>query len=367
MNETGTNSEEPKLRNRIKEDFKAGGFFKTLKRDFKELKEFYITEEKHKKLSQMPWIKYVFYFWGWIMKSMILKLTPLRRIILIIGFVLLFLPQNYSVSNKKIQVTIETGYLGCAFIVFVLMLELKDKLLAHDELEAGRKIQNALMPEENPAFSGWSLMLFSRSANEVSGDLVDFIKIEPDKAGLLISDVAGKGLKAALLTTKLQATVRAFVSDLESDKLVSKVNDIFYRDSLRSIFASLVYAEISENSGKLKYVNAGHLPPFIVKGNDIRESEKGDAAIGLMKGLQFNEKEIELESGEYFFAYSDGLTEARNESGFFYGTERLKNLLHGMQKYSAREIGNYIIEDVNKFIGDNNANDDLSILIIKRN
>lgn len=366
MNENNKYSDEPKLRNTIKEDFKAGGFFRTLKRDFKELKEFYISEEKHRRLSEMNRVKYIFVFWWWILKSMILKLTPLRRIILIIGFILLLLPQDLSTNNKKVTISLETGYLGCICIVFVLMLELKDKLLAHDELEAGRKIQNALMPEENPPFSGWSLMLFTRSANEVSGDLVDFISIEPNKAGMLLSDVAGKGLKAALLTTKLQATVRSFVSDLALSKLVSKVNEIFYRDSLKNIFASLIYLEIEENSGTLKYANAGHLPPLLVNDSGIKELEKGDMALGLMKGVDYTEKVLELKSGDFFFAYSDGLTEARNESGFFYGSERMLNNLKDLRKYSSREIGKAILEDVDKFIGDNNTSDDLSLLIVKR-
>jgi sigma-B regulation protein RsbU (phosphoserine phosphatase) len=366
VNENKKHTEEPKLRNTIKEDFKAGGFFRTFKRDFKELKEFYISEEKHRRLNEMNWVKYIFVFWWWVIKSMILKLTPLRRIILIAGFVFLLLPQNYSTSNENVTLTLETGYFGCVCIVFVLMLELKDKLLAHDELEAGRKIQSALMPEENPPFSGWSLMLFTRSANEVSGDLVDFIRIEPNRAGMLLSDVAGKGLKAALLTTKLQATVRSFVSDLELSKLVSKVNDIFYRDSLRNIFASLVYLEIEENSGILKFVNAGHLPPLLVDENGVKELEKGDMALGLMKGVEYKEKVLDLKSGDFFLAYSDGLTEARNERGFFYGSERLINNLRSIRNYSAREIGQLIIDDVDKFIGENNYSDDLSIMIIRK-
>lgn len=369
MNNSGTNNtdREPGLSNTIKEDLKSGSLFKSFRRDFKDLKEYYISEEKHKRLKQMNWIKYIFVFWWWVLKSMILKLTPLRRILLIAGFICLLMPENISTTSRDVKVTLETGYFGAMLIVFVLMLELKDKLLAHDELEAGRKIQNALMPEENPEFSGWSVMLFTRSANEVSGDLVDYIKIEPNKGGFLISDVAGKGLKAALLTTKLQATVRAFVSDLSSGNLVSKVNDIFYRDSLRNIFASLLYVEIKENSDVLKYVNAGHLPPIYIGRNGVKELPRGDAALGLMKGVKYNENEIELKSGECFFAYSDGVTEARNESGFFYGSERLFNLLSQLNNKSSRETGEAIISDIDKFAGDARPNDDISLLILKRN
>jgi len=357
-------NEEPKLRNTIKEDFKKGGFFKTLRRDFKELKEYYISEEKHKRLSHMNWFKRIFMFSWWLLKSMMLKLTPLRRIILIIGILFLIIRVNASSSNH--DASSNSYMLGVILILFVLMLELKDKLLAHDELEAGRKIQSALMPEEEPEFNGWSIMLFTRSANEVSGDLVDFIKIEPNKAGLLIADVAGKGLKAALLTSKLQSTVRAYVSDFESGKLVSKVNDIFYRDSLRNIFASLIYIEITENSGHLNFVNAGHLPPLIVGESGVKEMQKGDAALGLMKGISYKENLLELKSGEFFIAYSDGITESRNESGFFYGDERLRHKLPYLKNYSAKQIGQEIMADLDKFAGENLTNDDISLLIAKR-
>ncbi|MCX6165756.1 MAG: PP2C family protein-serine/threonine phosphatase [Ignavibacteriae bacterium] len=301
MSDTNSNSknEEPKLRSTLKNDLKKGDFFKTLSRDFKDLKEYYISEEKHKRLSRMSGIKRIFMFSWWLLKSMILKLTPLRRIILVIG--ILFLIFIFNVSSNGDGASSSSYMLGVILILFVLMLELKDKLLAHDELEAGRKIQNALMPEESPQFSGWSLMLFTRSANEVSGDLVDFIKIEPGKAGLLIADVAGKGLKAALLTSKLQATVRSFVEDYQIENLVSKVNDIFYRDSLRNIFASLLYMEISENSGQLKYVNAGHLPPLYNGADGLKEMSKGDAALGLMKGVNYHESILELKSGEFSY------------------------------------------------------------------
>lgn len=367
MSDTNSNtkSEEPKLRSTLKDDFNKGSFFKSLRRDFKDLTEYYISEEKHRRLSRMGWIKRFFMFNWWLLKSMILKLTPFRRIILIIA--VLFILIKIDVNSSGNGASANSYILGVILILFVLMLELKDKLLAHDELEAGRKIQNALMPEEAPQFEGWSLMLHTRSANEVSGDMVDFIRIEPNRAGLLIADVAGKGLKAALLTMKLQSTVRAFVGDLEIKNLVSKVNDIFFRDSLRNIFATLLYMEITANTGQLKYVNAGHLPPLYMTSAGIKELKKGDAALGLMQCVNYNQQILELNSGEIFLAYSDGLTEARNESGFFYGTERLFNLLPGLHNYNAKEIGEAIINDLDNFIGDGRTYDDLSLLVAKRN
>lgn len=365
MNDTESKkkNEDPGLRNTLKNDISNGDFYKTFMKDIKGLRAYYISEEKNKQLSQMNWLKRIFMFSWWLLKSLILKLTPFRRIILLVSIFFLVIKFNINSGDSA---SADTYVIGVLLLLFILMLELKDKLLAHDELEAGRKIQNALMPDVFPEFSGWSLMLYTRSANEVSGDLVDYIKIEDDRAGILISDVAGKGLKAALLTTKLQATVRAFVSELGTKDLISKVNNIFYRDSIRSIFASMLYIEIKENSGLLKFVNAGHLPPVIVSEDGINEIPKGDAALGLMKNAIYNEYEYELKKGEFLFAYSDGLTEARNDSGQFYGNEKLNFLLKIVRNKNAKDIGEAIIADLDKFAGEFSNNDDLSLIILKR-
>ena len=358
-------TQEPKLRNTIKNDLKSGDFLKTLKREFRELKSFYINAEKQKRLGEMNLFKRVIVMFWWILKSMMLKLTPIRRILLLVGIIFLFTVHiNVDSGNKRS--TVNDGLIGTAIIILVLMLELKDKLLASDELKAGRKVQLALMPEERPEFPGWSVWLYTEPANDVSGDLIDFINISPDRAGLVMADVAGKGLNAALLTTKLQATVRAFAADYFCEKLVSKVNSIFYRDSLRNIFASLLYVELTPDSNHLKYVNAGHMPPLIIKSGNVQELNRGEAAIGLMKDVDYSLNTIELERGDVFIVYSDGVTEAMNEKGEFFGSEKFINLLAKTQSLYPAEIGSLIMSEINKFNGDNGVTDDLSLIILKK-
>ena len=211
---------------------------------------------------------------GWLLKSMFLHLTPLRRILVLVG--VLFLLISRSVSFDGGSVTTNEGLLGGILILFVLFLELKDKLLAKHELEAGRKVQQALMPEQISEFPGWTIWLFTRPANEVGGDLVDYLRLDENKAVLTMADVAGKGLKAALLTSKLQATVRALATEINSlSDLGKKINKIFHRDSLPNLFASMLFIQIDSNSGKVDYLNAGHFPPLTIKDKDIKEFPKG--------------------------------------------------------------------------------------------
>jgi phosphoserine phosphatase RsbU/P len=363
---TNNSPKEPGIYKTVKQDLKEGDFFRTIKRDIREIREFYISPEQKKRLDDMNSLKRFFFLMWWILRSMILKLTPARRILLLIGFIFVF-AVNVSVDNNEDSETrFQINVIGGTLLILVLMLELKDKLLAKDELEAGRKVQESLMPDESPPLEGWSLWLYTRPANEVCGDLVDFIKINPGLAGIVMADVAGKGLQAALLTAKLQATVRAYTEDNHPVGIVSKVNNIFFRDSLRKIFASLLYLQIAPNSGQLKFVNAGHLPPVIIKSDGIKEMPKGETALGLIKDMVYTIHQVELKSGEVFICYSDGVTESRNKTGSFFGSERFLKLLPSLIGLKPKDIGQKIISETNIFSGDTRPNDDLSLIIIKR-
>jgi hypothetical protein len=355
---------EPGIFNTIRHDVQSGGHFDNIRREYRELRDFYIDTEKKSRLVEMNVVKrWIFFVW-WLLKSMFFKLTPTRRLLLLLG---IFLSNaGFTISFDTVLVN-DDGFMGGVLILFVLLLELKDKLLAHSELESGRKIQQALAPERSPNVAGWSLWLYTRPANEVGGDLVDFLKIDEERAGLVMADVAGKGLRAALLTAKLQATVRAIASDHTSlSEFCSKINSIFHRDSLPSIFASLLYLEIKPDNGEIRFVNAGHMPPLVVSGQGCRELPRGELALGLSPKTNYTEQSLSLQKGEVLFAYSDGLTEACNEAGEFYGTERLIKLLTQISHFDAQRIGEVVTGQLDRFVGEARANDDLSLLVLKK-
>ena len=368
MNASESNkTEEPGLRSTIKSDLYRDDFFRSFTRDIKDLKEFYINSEKKKRLSGMNPLKRLIVMIWWILKSMILKLTPMRRFLLLFGIVLLLSAGVVSpFSDEETNILFNRSVLGGALIVFVLMLELKDKLLAHDELAAGRKIQEALQPEQSPYIEGWTAWLFTRPANEVCGDLVDFINVNNERTGVIMADVAGKGLNAALLTTKLQATIRALAADYDAQTLIAKVNNTFHRDSLRNIFASLIYVELSPGSGVAKIVNAGHLPPLIIRSGVINEMDKGATALGLMKDAVYSMQTTELHTGDVILAYSDGVTESKNSKSEFYGKEKFLKLMNLIKYLPVKEMGESIVNAVSEFEGDERSNDDLSLIILKK-
>ena len=347
----------------IKDDIRNTHAFRTLKKESNEIKDFYLTDKQREQLKNISRGKRTFYIAGWVLKAMFFKLTPLRRLLFVIGVVMILTVR----VNENGTAVGGNGLIGGALLVLVILLELKDKLLAHDELQEGRHIQELLMPERTPNINGWSAWLYTRSANEVCGDLIDFLRMEDGRVGIAVADVAGKGLHAALLTTKLQATIRALAFDKQSlPSLVQNVNTIFHRDSPSHIFASLLYAELTENESTLRFVNAGHFPAMVVRSGIVEETGKGDAALGLMRTAVFAEHSVLLNGGDLFVIYSDGLTEAKSEAGNFFGKERFVKLLQSA-KGTPQQVGELILREVDWFIGMNDPSDDLSIIILQKN
>ncbi|MBP6671935.1 MAG: serine/threonine-protein phosphatase [Bacteroidetes bacterium] len=324
-----------------------------------ELTDYYLTPDQREQLKAMKPHYRVIHKSGWVLKAMFDKLSPERRLLFIAGVLLLLFSLTDDQGNLNVL-------FGGSFLVVLIMLELKDKLAAHDELAAGRKIQESLMPKRSPAVNGWKLWLYTRSANEVCGDLIDHMTLSDGRFNIIMADVAGKGLHAALITAKLQATVRALAGEIGTlPELIGRINTIVHRDSPSHIFSSLFYTECSEESGTIRFVNAGHFPAIIIRGTTVEETAKGDAALGLARTMQFSEQTAILNSGDRFILYSDGLTEATNDSGEFFGKERFTSVLISVNG-SPEEIGTAVLQRVDAFIGNSTPSDDLSLIIIQK-
>ena len=364
---TNRNSGDPRLGRTLRDDFGRVDFIGEMKKEFRELKNFYLDEQKKERLKNMNRASGGFHVLFWLIKSLFFRLTPFRRILTVSGIVLFFIGNVNIGDSGNGRVVIDTTVIGALTILFVLMLELKDKLLAKTELEGGRKVQEALLPENNPEIAGWKVWMYSQPANEVCGDLVDYLKLNDNLVCLTMADVAGKGLSAALMMAKLQATIRAVANDKDNlSEFAGKVNKIFNRDSLPSLFASMLHLLVVPGSGKIKYVNAGHLPPLILKGSEVVETDKGEAALGLMKESKFSEREVELESGSTFIIFSDGVTEAANEMGQFFAKERLINTIKKYHDRSVDKLGDAITQQVEFFAGEAPRSDDISLIILRR-
>ncbi|OGF64883.1 MAG: hypothetical protein A2Y62_13245 [Candidatus Fischerbacteria bacterium RBG_13_37_8] len=340
---------------------------RTLRRDIKELYNFYLDEERRRKLDSMKRMRRWFYIIWWTIKSLIQKLSPARRIVLVISLIC-FILGNTRLHYGNTVFALDLQPLAFMLVFLVLMLELKDKLLFREELEAGRAVQLSLMPKQGPSIPGWEIWLFTRPANDVGGDLVDYLKIIENQWAIILGDVSGKGLAAALLMAKLQATVRALASDKKSlIELGRQLNHILCRDGITARFATMLYMEVNARSGKVRILNAGHIPPVIIDQKQVTYLTPVAMPLGAFPDAKFKEQILELPPDALLVCWSDGLTDACNTAGEFFGEERLKALFSKLQGLTAEQVGMLLRKEVEQFVGEARAHDDFSIVILKRN
>ncbi|MEN8222062.1 MAG: PP2C family protein-serine/threonine phosphatase [Acidobacteriota bacterium] len=347
----------------VKTDFKESEITREVKYDLSETLDFYLSEEQKAEMKKMGWFKKLFFIPAWLLRIMFFKLTRVRRLLLVAAIVLLFV----SFNNNNNRISFDNSFLSILIILFILILELKDKLIAVDELSAGRAVQTAFMPPENPEIPGWAVWLYTRPANSVGGDMVDLIPIDEKNYGIVLGDVSGKELGAALYMVKLQSTMRALAADFDSlSGLGSKINKIFHRDSESNRFATMVYVSLKKDTGKLKILNAGHIPPVIFSNGKFTEMKKGSPAIGIKSTSKYSQENLTLKKDDYLIIYSDGVSEAINPEGEFYGNGRFKDSILKNNNLSPQEMGTNLISAVNNFVGNNKFYDDLSIVILKK-
>lgn len=367
MARQSSQKQEPKIMNTIWQDLRQRDFRKNLRRDLTDLKDFFLDDERRLRLSKMHRIKRGLLMSWWLLKSLFFHLTPARRILFLISLFLLVNSRQIIIIGHNVRTNTDFTMLGALLLLFILMLELKDKLIARSELSEGRAIQNALMPDVSPLIKGWDVWLFSQPANDVGGDLVDYQRLSSRNYGLALADVSGKGLGAALFMVKLQATIRAIAPECKTlDAFAHKLNSIFYRDTISSKFASMVYIRLNTTSAKIQLINAGHFPPLQVKGGLVTELAKGDPALGLSAKSSYHVITLDFNEIDILLVYSDGLIEARNLAGEFFGEQRLIRLLKQYPDISSKLLGERILAAVAQFVGEAKTTDDLSMIIIRR-
>lgn len=372
---SGTKDESPgpgppraRLGNILFRDVRARELPRTLRRDLRDIYRFYLDDESRARLARVGRCRRAWKIFIWTARSLLLKLAPLRRMLLITSLLLLILGRTSLVIIGPIVLTPTIRlWLSILMLLFVLMLELKDKLLARDEIELARQVQLALLPSVHPQPSGWAIWSYTQPANDVGGDLVDSFDLGSGEIGVALGDVAGKGLSAALLMAKLQATLRALAPSIRSlGDLGAELNRILHRDGLENRFATLFYLCIVPGSPRLRYLNAGHNPPCLLKPETITWLDPSGRPLGMLPGGSYEESLVDLQPGDLLIVYSDGLVEARNRDDEEFGDARLLELVGTLRGLSAEQCGARLLQAVHGFLGDEKPHDDLSLVVVER-
>lgn len=354
------------LRSVMWTDLRRSDLAGSVSRDVRDLYRFYLDGESRRRLEAMGRPRRTFWVLGWLFRSLLLKLTPARRALLLGALILAILGWTEFVLGG-LTVRFDFRPWGFLLLLVVLMLELKDKLLAKDEIQVARQVQRALLPREQPVVDGWEVWGFSVPANDVGGDLVDYVDLGAGRLGAVLGDVSGKGLGAALLAAKLQATLRALAPDSPSlDELGERMNTILLSDGLANRYSTMFYAELSPESGHVRYLNAGHNPPIVVRADDHITLRPSGRPLGMLSGSSYLEGSLELEDGELLAVYSDGITEAENHAGEEFGTARLETLLRERARDPLDVAGRAILDEVDRFTGGERPSDDRSLVLARR-
>ncbi len=196
------------------------------------------------------------------------------------------------------------------------------------ELLTARTIQQSLLPARLPDSPGWQLAAYYQPAREVGGDFYDFLSFEEDRLGIIIGDVSGKGIPAALLMSSTLSLLRATAQVTDSPgEVLARVNELLCADMPPGTFVTCFYAILDLSSGRLRYANAGHDLPYCRSGEVVHEFADTGMPLGLLSGTHYEEQEALILVGDDILFYSDGLVEAHNPDREMFGFPRLKHMM----------------------------------------
>jgi sigma-B regulation protein RsbU (phosphoserine phosphatase) len=239
------------------------------------------------------------------------------------------------------------------------------------ELSAARNIQMSLLPKVFPAFPDrpeFDIHAVVRPAREVGGDFYDFFLIDQQRLCILISDVAGKGVPAALFMAVTKALIKATaLSGCSLPKLIAAVNDELCEEADAGMFVTLLIVILNTETGEIEYCNAGHLSPFLLESDGkVAPLDGGHSpALALASGLQFPTTRHKLAPGDVLFMCTDGVTEAVSKSRDFYTPRRLQIVLRDVYTLPVQRITRAVVQDVRAFSADQEQADDISVLAIR--
>ena len=342
-------------------DLSADEINRLIKRDAGEVYEFFAKDipkpdpSKNKIIRGFIVVRSLF-------NAFLLKLTPARRIFYLAA--LLFFFVGYSQPSH--------AYLLLSFIIINLLIafELADKLSAKNELDVARKIQFDLIPKHSSTIFNYQIVSYYEPAREVGGDYFDIIESN-GQYYIVVGDVSGKGMAAALYMVRVQSIIYLLLDSLSDVRnLIINIKKYFSKSLRREYFLTLSIASV-EKDGKINFARAGHPPAFWYK-HDKKEFEvicPGGIGIGLNdKGVfekTLEEYSFRPEEKDIIFFYTDGVNETMNILREQFGEENIKRVIKNNCERSAEDIKNALLNAVTNFRGTANQNDDLTFVILK--
>jgi phosphoserine phosphatase RsbU/P len=304
--------------------------------------------------------------------ALLTKMTPARRVFFFIALGLLVLSGTNAQGDRNLY-----ELLAALCFLFLLALELTDKVTMKRDLEIAREIQSWLVPSKSPGVTGADLAFHTRPQNSVAGDYYDaFYPLENAEQGgklfLAIADVAGKSIPAALLMATFQASLHTIARQgVPLEELVLRLNRYACAHSLDGLrFTTAVLGEYDPATKRLSYVNAGHNAPVIRRHNatvnsGIERLQVGGMPFGISPQAEYETGVVELAPQDTLILFTDGVVEAFNQSGEEFTDERWTATIRNLPDTDAQRSLQFLIERVDEFVGTTRQSDDITCLVLR--
>ena len=275
---------------------------------------------------------------------------------------------SYHIREKRIEIVKGITQLAAVAIKNeILQQEAVYSERMERELQLARDIQKTFLPDHLPTLPGWDMDIRWQPARQVAGDFYDIFLLGENRMGIVIADVADKGMPAALFMTLIRTLIRSAAKETVSPaSVLRQVNELLVPDSKNGMFVTVFYAVIHLDTGKIVYTNAGHNPPIIryAQSDELFELTRTCMALGIFNDIEVDEREVTLNPGDWILLYTDGVTEAFSVNEEMFGTKRLFDLLLRDQYTSSKELLDVIEGSVHEFITGTDLSDDLTLAAI---
>jgi len=256
-----------------------------------------------------------------------------------------------------------------AIIIEKVMLheQLIEKKRLEGQLEVARQVQLELLPPNDPKLEGFDISAYNFPTEEVSGDYYDWVPIYEDQIGLVVADVSGKGVPAALLMAFLRASLRAATHIGYAPHIsMIKANYLLWESIERNQYITAFYGILDSSNRTLAYTNAGHNPPLLLNARgEVQFLDRGGIPLGMFRDTRYYEYYLIIEPGELFLLYTDGVTEAQNSNGEEFGRERLAESVKAWRHLGAKDLIAAVHQEVIAWTDGQGANDDITFFVLK--
>src|SRR5215472_3036911 len=361
---------------RVTEGMRVDQLWTSFLTDARSSYRLYSKEIDAERAAGVPQFKHFFRLAGQFFWAILEKLTPARRVLLLVAIVLILFPggeATWEGSAGSVHYSLNTHFYGGLLMFVLLVLEVGYRVVMKRDLQIAKEIQTWLLPASPPAIPGLEIAFATKPANTVAGDYYDvFPRTHPESGAqtyiFAMADVAGKSIPAALLMATIQSSLKTLAAGPASlADLVSRMNQYACGNSQNGRrFTTAFIGEYDPATHTLAYVNAGHNPPVLRrKSGAIEKLDQGGIPLGILESAPYSAGSAVLQSGDWLVIFTDGVVEAENTRSEEYGEQRLLFVVHTGAELQPSQVLQSLVADVDRFVAGAPQHDDITCMLVK--